>query len=155
MNTVEPLLHQLKLALDSLIAVCDRLEEKDWERVPYPGARTVREQMAHLALIAEADMRIAGEAGQAEMAAFYADHPLTDPADIKAALEAGYTRLYETYSALAPEELAEVRTAYWGVSYSRYGWLVEIFGHIYHHRGQLYTQLAADGVNLKGIVWFE
>lgn len=155
MNTIEPLLSQLKLAFDSLIAVCDRLEEKDWERVPYTGSRSMREQMAHLALIAEADMRIAEEASQAEMTAFYAAHPLSDPADIKAALEAGYTRLYETYTALSPEALAEKRTAYWGVTYSRYGWLVEIYGHIYHHRGQLYTQLAAAGIDLKGIVWFE
>ena len=155
MNVVEPLLYQLKVAVDSLIALCGRLTEEEWKSTPYPGARSVREQMAHLALIGHADLLIAAEAGQEEMAHFYAAHPLTEPEEMIASLKSGYAVLSDTYTALTPEQLAELKTAYWGVTYSRYGWLVEIFGHVYHHRGQLYTQLAGSGMDLKGIVWFE
>ena len=39
------------------------------------------------------------------------------------------------------EELHQEMTSYWGTTYSRYEWLLEIIAHLYHHRGQLHSIL--------------
>ncbi|WP_234007866.1 hypothetical protein [Lysinibacillus sp. FJAT-14745] len=38
-------------------------------------------------------------------------------------------------------DLQDKLTSHWGVTYSRYEWLLEILAHVYHHRGQLHAML--------------
>ncbi|MGQ4667830.1 hypothetical protein ACUIJN_18725 [Metabacillus halosaccharovorans] len=38
-------------------------------------------------------------------------------------------------------ELQQRITSFWGVTYTRYEWLLEILATLYHHRGQLHAVL--------------
>ena len=53
----------------------------------------------------------------------------------------GYDLLSKTFLSYPNEQLAEIKTAYWGISYSRFEWLLEIVTHFYHHRGQVHILL--------------
>ncbi|MCL6457269.1 MAG: DinB family protein [Gorillibacterium sp.] len=152
---IEPIFHQLQLAIHSLLALCDKLTAEDLAYRPQERSRSIREQLAHLSLICLADLHIAQEASQQEMDNFYASHPMKTLTEIKESMRTTYSALYDAYISLTPAQLLEEQTSYWGVTYSRYGWLLEIFGHIYHHRGQLQAQLSAKGVEMQGIIWFE
>ncbi|MBC8080580.1 MAG: DinB family protein [Gorillibacterium sp.] len=152
---IEPVFHQLKLAIDSLIMLCDILTEEDLEYFSEEQSRTIREQLVHLSLICLADLYIAQEASQQEMDAFYASDYIQTLTEIKESLRSTYSALYCEYASYTPEQLMEQKTSYWGVTYSRFGWLIEIFGHFYHHRGQVQAQLSAKGIAMQGITWFE
>ena len=42
--------------------------------------------------------------------------------------------LKNNYMKLSDTELLSRTTSYWGVTYTRYEWLLEILAHVYHHR---------------------
>ncbi|OUS75276.1 hypothetical protein B1748_17440 [Paenibacillus sp. MY03] len=82
------------------------------------------------------------------MQAFYVRHEFKTIEEIKDNLITNYNQLVEEYSNYTEEKLFEYTQSYWGVRYSRFEWLLQMLGHIYHHRGQLHTYILIDS---KGI----
>ena len=53
-----------------------------------------------------------------------------------------FSLLKEEVLELTGDMLSLESTSYWGVTYTKFEWLVEIvFAHLYHHRGQLQAML--------------
>ena len=116
--------------------------------------RSLGETLSHISVICQADYCIANEASEAVMAEFYSKNDPSSLHDIREALHSNFEFLVRNYSNYSNQELHEVTTSYWGVSYSRYEWLLEILCHVYHHRGQLYS-LLSQNIKEPKIVLFE
>ncbi|OWR27268.1 hypothetical protein CDO73_23800 [Saccharibacillus sp. O23] len=150
MNTyLTPVFHQIKIAIDSVDEMLDQLSDADLESTPINGKRSYAELLSHIALICQADLLISNEATSTEMDLYYASNAPTTIAEIKKSLLANYNELVETFSRYSEEELFEQKKSYWGVEYTRFEWLLEILGHVYHHRGQLHTYISMDRKDVK------
>ncbi|WP_043930411.1 DinB family protein [Bacillus sp. EB01] len=142
MNTYcKSTLHQIEIAIYTTASIIDQLEESDLPKRPHPDKFSVGELLGHLATICRADMAISNGATQEEMSHLYASIPYSNLIDIKAALFANFKALEERYKNYTDDELQQETTSYWGVSYTRYEWLLEILAHVYHHRAQLHALL--------------
>lgn len=97
--------------------------------------------LEHIAIICEADWRIANEATQEEMETFYANVSYKTVKSIEKGLTTNFHSLKNNYMKLSDTELLSRTTSYWGVTYTRYEWLLEILAHVYHHRGQVHAML--------------
>ena len=133
--------HQLELLVNSSGELISSIEESDWEVRPTAGKFSVGELIGHLALICEADLRIAGGAGESEMRAFYSGKTPHSKQQALIELANGFERLKTAYLPLDESQLQKIHTAYWGVSYSRFEWLLETLVHLAHHRGQLHSMI--------------
>ena len=143
-------LHQIRVAINSLVELVDCLEEHDLQQRPTAAKHSIGELLEHIATICRADYYIANGANQEEMATFYSTVSLTSKVEIKEALLSNYTFLQERFMEFNEEELHMEMTSYWGTTYSWYEWLVEITAHLYHHRGQLHSMLVhCYGMDLK------
>ncbi|MGG1575862.1 DinB family protein [Fictibacillus sp. NRS-1165] len=149
MEFVKPIMHQLEITNQSIVQILEFLNESDLELSLGEKKRTVRELLAHLAVICQADFLIMNEATQQEMEEFYERHQPQTKKEIKETLLAHFAFLKDNTARFSTEEWSAVTTSWWGVSYSRYEWLLEILGHIYHHRGQLQTVLVINGRDPK------
>lgn len=150
---IESVFKHIDVAVTSLIDICDQLSEQDLALTPIEGKRSVGELLSHLSLICRADVYISEGATEEEMTMFYEmNHPRT-LSEIKQSLAENRMYLYQRYRQFNTEELLKVTDSYWGASYSRLEWLLEMMGHIYHHRGQLYTMLTLEGIE-PGVVLF-
>lgn len=134
-------LNQMEIALKTIIKIIETLEEADLQKKPASNKRSIGELLEHIALICKADLLIANGATQKEMSEYYSSVSLKSVNAIKDAIAYNYETLKESYSNLTETELQERTTSYWGVTYTRYEWLLEIVAHIYHHRAQLHTLL--------------
>jgi len=134
-------LHQIRVAINSLVELVDCLEEHDLQQRPTAAKHSIGELLEHIATVCRADYYIAYGANQEDMATFYSTVSLTSKVKIKEALLSNYTFLQERFMEFNEEELHVEMTSYWGTTYSRYEWLVEITAHLYHHRGQLHSIL--------------
>ncbi|MGV2883523.1 DinB family protein [Paenibacillus taichungensis] len=139
----------IDVAVTSLINLCDQLSEQDLALTPIEGKRPVGELLSHLSVICRADVHISEGASEEEMALFYEENQPNSLSEIKEALIANQMYLYHRYRQFNTEELLQVTDSYWGASYSRLEWLLEIMGHVYHHRGQLHTMLTLTGIEPK------
>ncbi|PFA24449.1 MULTISPECIES: DinB family protein [Bacillus cereus group] len=146
---VQAALHQLKVAIDTSIAMLNQLTELDLQSEPIPNKRSLFEMYAHLSLICHADLLILNEATQEELHNFYLEHTPKTLHQMKQNMFRGYTLLSKTFLSYSDDELAESTTSYWGVSYSRFEWLLEIVTHFYHHRGQIHILLVEHGKDPK------
>ena len=142
---IQSVFKHIDTAVASLVDICDQLNEDDLHLVPIEGKRSVGELLSHLALICLADLYISEGASEEEMAQFYEKNGLYSVDQIKHALITNRNFLYRRYMQFTTEELLHVTTSYWGASYSRLEWLLEMMGHMYHHRGQLYSMLTLMG----------
>ncbi|WKL00467.1 DinB family protein [Paenibacillus amylolyticus] len=143
----------IDVAVTSLIDICDQLSEEDLALTPIEGKRPVGELLAHLSVICRADVYISEGASEEEMAQFYAENQVHSLPEIKQALIDNQMYLYQRYRQFNTEELLHVTDSYWGASYSRLEWLLEIMGHVYHHRGQLYTMLTLTGKEPESVLF--
>ena len=134
-------LHQIKFALEKTIEIMNELSPEDLTKRPTTNKHSIGELLEHLALICRADLLIASGCSQQEMHMYYAAQSLTSLEQIKKSMLDHYSTLEETYSSYSDEELQQPVTSFWGVTYSRYEWLIEILAHVYHHRGQLHSML--------------
>ena len=134
-------LNQMEIALKTIIEIIETLEEADLQKMPASNKRSIGELFEHIAVICKADLLIANSATQKEMSEYYSSVSLKSVNAIKDAIAYNYETLKESYSNLTETELQERTTSYWGVTYTRYEWLLEIVAHIYHHRAQLHTLL--------------
>jgi len=138
---VTPIFNQLNIAIQSLIHMGEQFTEEELSITPIMNKRSVLEVFSHIAVICRADHLISCEATMDEMIEFYKHNEPITLSDIRRQLGENYQYLYEVYAEYTHKELFEIKTSYWGVSYSRYEWLLEIVAHVYHHRGQVHTML--------------
>jgi uncharacterized damage-inducible protein DinB len=142
MNTYcESALNQISVALTTTVEMIDQLEESDLLKRPTPDKYSIGELLEHIAKICKADLLIANGATQEEMSDFYSSLAYKDLHEIKAGIRTNFELLEETYRSYSEVELQQKVTSFWGISYSRYEWLLEVSAHVYHHRGQLHAML--------------
>lgn len=134
-------LHQIKFSLHTITEMIDCLDDDDLSKKTIEEKRSIGEILEHIAVICIADLLIATEATEQEMTAFYANNNFQNLVEIKEALHNHYVMLETHYLRCTEEELHVKTTSYWGTSYTKFEWLVEILAHLYHHRGQLHSIL--------------
>lgn len=134
---VQSALHQLKVAIDTSIQMLNQYTESDLKIKPIESKRSLFEMCTHLALICHADLLILNGITEKELHTFYIEYTPETIAHMQETMLQGYDLLSKTFSSYSNEELAEIKTAYWGISYSRFEWLLEVVAHFYHHRGQI------------------
>ncbi|MGG0150762.1 DinB family protein [Bacillus mycoides] len=138
---VQSALHQLKIAVDTSSQILKQYTESDLKMKSIESKRSLFEMCAHLSLICHADLLILNGITEKELHTFYIEHTPETIVQMQQTIIEGYNLLSKTFLSYSQEELAEVMTAYWGVSYSRFEWLLEIVAHFYHHRGQIHILL--------------
>ncbi|PFK30953.1 hypothetical protein COI93_21695 [Bacillus cereus] len=146
---VQAALHQLKVAIDTSIVMLNQLTELDLQMKPIQDKRSLFEMCTHLSLICHADLLIVNGATQKELHTFYIEHTPRTIDQMQQTMLKGYNFLSKTFLSYSNNELAESMTSYWGVSYSRFEWLLEIVAHFYHHRGQIHILLVEHGKDPK------
>ncbi|WP_112180253.1 MULTISPECIES: DinB family protein [Paraliobacillus] len=134
-------LHQIEVAVKTVIKIVDTLEEEDLQKKPTANKHSIGQLLEHIAVICKADWLISNQATQAEMESFYSTISYQTLDAIKEGLLTNFDSLKKNYMALSKEELQSETTSHWGLVYTRYEWLLEIVAHIYHHRGQLHAML--------------
>ncbi|WP_028546979.1 DinB family protein [Paenibacillus taiwanensis] len=139
---VEAALHQLKVAVHSIVTMMDQLTDSELDISPIANKRSLRGLIVHLSMICMADIRIAEGESEEAMRVFYKEYEPRTLQHAKEVTLAGLHQLESIYGAYSEAELQEMTTSYWGVSYSRYEWLMEMVGHLYHHRAQLHMMMA-------------
>lgn len=138
---VQSALHQLQVAVDSSIQMLNQYKEDELKIQPIHSKRSLFEMCAHLSLICHADLLILNGSREKELRTFYLEHTPGTIAYMQKIMIEGYNLLSKTFLSYSQDELAEVMAAYWGISYSRFEWLLEIVAHFYHHRGQIHILL--------------
>ncbi|RDU35711.1 DinB family protein [Neobacillus piezotolerans] len=155
MNFSKNTLNQIKFVLDTITDIADQLKEEDLKFRPTENKHSVGELFEHLAMICLADLRIAQGFSKEEMDTFYSGRSYKTIPEIKASIAENYQILKEAYLGFSEKELNEQITSYWGVTYSRFEWLLEILAHLCHHRGQLHAILVHCLHKDPGIPLFE
>ncbi|WP_201716051.1 DinB family protein [Rossellomorea arthrocnemi] len=148
-------LHQIEVAVNSIIEIMDELTDEDLTRRPTPQKHSIGELISHIALICRADYLIAEGAGQEDMNEFYSSHTFRTLGEMRKELLHHFHFLKEQVAAWTDDMLIEETTSYWGVTYARFEWLVEIAVHLYHHRGQLHAMLVHCLDREPGVSMFE
>lgn len=134
----EAVLRHVGVGVRTTRSLIQLIRPEDWDKRPIPGKRSVYEVAVHLAVLLEADLRIATGATASEMSDFYAV-----PVPVDQIVE----RLEQAFHAYEQQLMTgfSTRSTYWGVTDSAPGWLMEAAVHLYHHRSQLF-----DYLNLLG-----
>ncbi|SDM53050.1 Uncharacterized damage-inducible protein DinB (forms a four-helix bundle) [Fictibacillus solisalsi] len=145
MNLITPILHQLEVANHTILNLIDSMEASDLDISLGENKRNVKDLLTHISLIYKADILIMNEAGQKEMEKFYSEHNPQTPSEIKELFISHFDYLKDSIRCFREEDWLKVTTSWWGVSYSRYEWMLEILAHTYHHRAQLHTALSING----------
>jgi uncharacterized damage-inducible protein DinB len=138
---IASIFHQLEVAIRSLHHLLDYIDEEDLCIRPTENKHSVGELLTHIVLICKADAHIADGASETFMTTFHSQYKLTSINDFKQHLQTNFHDLQQQYMHLSETQLQQLTTSYWGVTYSKYEWLLEILVHIYHHRGQLHAIL--------------
>lgn len=146
---VKSVLNQLEILIESISSIIHQLEEEDLQVQPISTKRSIGELLKHISVICKADYLILNNAPREEMDKFYNSIMLYTLLVIEQQLFENFRFLKNNISKYKEEELLEQTTSYWGVTYTRYEWLLEIVIHISHHRGQLHTMLSHCGKDLK------
>ncbi|MDV2685976.1 DinB family protein [Alkalihalophilus lindianensis] len=134
-------LHQIQIAINSIIAIMHELNSDDLQSRPTDMKYSIGELLQHISLLPKADYKISNGATEEEMSAFYSEHSFHTIKEIEGALINHYQFLEKRYLTYTDRELQEKMVSYWGATYSRYEWLLQIVAHLYHHRGQLHAML--------------
>ncbi|MBJ8105067.1 MULTISPECIES: DinB family protein [Bacillus cereus group] len=138
---VQSALHQLKVAIDSSIHTLNHYTENELNIRPIQAKRSLFEMYTHLSLICHADLLILNGITEKNLHTFYIEQTPKTITQMQQMMIKGYELLSKTFLSYSNEGLAEIMTAYWGISYSRFEWLLEIVAHFYHHRGQIHILL--------------
>jgi uncharacterized damage-inducible protein DinB len=133
--------HQIEIVVNSILEMINTLKQEDLLIRPTQGKHSIGELLNHIALIPKADFLISEEADVIELTGFYQENVYYSIEELKLSLIQNYQSLKVSYESFSEQELLEESTSYWGVTYSRYEWLLEIAAHLYHHRGQLHAML--------------
>ena len=112
---VQSALHQLKVAIDTSIQMLNQYTENDLKIKPIESKRSLFEMCTHLALICHADLLILNGITEKELHTFYIEYTPETIAHMQETMLQGYDLLSKTFSSYSNEELAEIKTAYWGI----------------------------------------
>ena len=145
---IKAALHQLEVAVASTSKMFACMAEPMLAERPFAGKRSIGELASHLSILVQADLLIMNGSSKAEMDRFYEVHAEGTLEGMEKALSEGVGKLADAFYSFSEEELAEPVDSYWGVSYTRYEWLLEVIAHFYHHRAQLHLMLAAIDVEM-------
>lgn len=148
-------LHQIEFALETIIKIMDQLIEEDLKKRPTANKHSIGELLEHMAILCEADWHIANEATQEEMQDFYSSISYKTIDDLKYGVKHHFQQLKQNCRELSDREWLMSTTSYWGVTYTRYEWLLETLAHLYHHRGQLHAMLVHCYNKDPNILMFE
>lgn len=148
-------LHQIEVAVTTIIKILDKLEDQDLKKRPTPGKHSIGELLEHIAMICHADLLISDGSTQEEMNLFYSRVSFKNLHVIKEALLENFAILADRFSQYGEAELQQEVTSYWGTTYTRFEWLLEIAAHLYHHRGQLHAMLVHCYGKDPGVMMFE
>jgi len=129
--------HQAEIAIRSTKQLIESVSEELFSKKIHENKRSLGELIAHIAVICEADLHIMKEATAEEMNVFYQRCNVATKEECLAALERSFHVFQKEL--LQAEDMDHKTTSYWGVTYSRAEWYIEIIAHLYHHRGQLHT----------------
>lgn len=140
-NYCNSALHQIKVAVTTIVEMIEKLDENDLLKRPTPSKHSLGELLEHIAIICKADSLILDGASQDKMSKFYSSISYKSLNEIKEALIKNHQMLEDKFMTFTEVELHEEISSYWGVTYSRFEWLLEIVAHMYHHRGQLHSML--------------
>ncbi|UOQ44472.1 DinB family protein [Halobacillus salinarum] len=147
--------HQLEIVIASISEMAGQLNSEDLDFRPAPGKRSIGELLTHLATIPASDGKIAEEATKEEMEAFYRSISLPTISDILEAMFTHFSQLKTQYENYTEDHLYTETSSWWGVTYSRFEWLLEIVAHMYHHRGQLHAMLVLLNKKDPEVLLFE
>lgn len=148
-------LHQIEAALQKTITIMQQLKEEELLLRPTPDKMSVGELLQHIATICRTDYYISLGYSQEKMTNMYEKIKLTSLKELEAEMKTSFTFLAEVYRKYSEDELEQPVTSYWGTSYTRFEWLIEIVAHIYHHRGQLHAILTHSYGKDYNLVLFE
>ncbi|MGI8316392.1 DinB family protein [Halobacillus mangrovi] len=133
--------HQLEVVIASISEIVGQLEEEDLHFRPTKGKYSVGELLEHIAIIPAADGRVLEEASEVQMKNFYQSfHPRTKDEILNRMFD-HFSLLRTQYENYSEDHLFTETTSWWGVTYTRFEWLLQIVAHMYHHRGQLHAML--------------
>lgn len=133
---------QMDLAVDSIIKLIGTLSEEDLSIKPTEGKWSIGELLAHISVLCKADFLIGMGASEEELDRFYVEaEPEVNKTAITNALMINYSYLKEGIALLEEEELLRETTSFFGVTHSRYEWLLDTQAHLFHHRGQLHSMM--------------
>ncbi|UOR10456.1 DinB family protein [Halobacillus amylolyticus] len=133
--------HQLEVVIASLSEIIGQLKDEDLFFRPTQEKFSIGEILTHLAIIPAADGKVLEEATEEDMIAFYSSVTLTTTSEISETLYEHFALLKTQFESYTEQHLFTQTTSWWGVTYTRYEWLLEIIAHMYHHRGQLHAML--------------
>lgn len=142
-------LHQLEVGIRSMIQMLQHVSYDELQLQPIHNKRSLFEICTHMALIPHADLLIANGASKEELDAFYGSYTFSTTHDIQKTMLESFQLLCKTFQSYSTAELEEITQSYWGVSYSRFEWLLQIVVHFYHHRAQLHTLLTEHVCGLQ------
>jgi uncharacterized damage-inducible protein DinB len=152
---VARVLNQIEVCVKTLIEMLDSINEPDLLNRPTVNKMSIGELCEHIAVICEGDWRISNQATKEAMVDFYSQVSLKNLPQIKDNMVKNFEALKKHYLLLPIETLHEKTTSYWGLTYTRYEWLLEILAHLYHHRGQLHAILVHCYQKDPGVLLFE
>lgn len=133
---------QMDLAVDSIIKLIGTLSEEDLSIKPTEGKWSIGELLSHISVLCKADFLIGMGASEEELDRFYVEaEPEVNKTAIINALMINYSYLKEGIALLEEEELLRETTSFFGVTHSRYEWLLDTQAHLFHHRGQLHSMM--------------
>lgn len=131
---------EMDLAVDSIIKLIETLSEEDLDIKPTEGKWSIGELLSHISVICKADFLIGMGASEEELDRFYIEaEPDINKTAIINALISNYSYLKEGIGLLHEEELLRETTSFFGITHSRYEWLLDTQAHLFHHRGQLHS----------------
>lgn len=134
-------LHQIEIALHKTIDMMKQLKEEELFLRPTPDKMSIGELLQHIATICKTDYYISLGYSEEKMTTIYKEIKAESFEEVEAEIKASFTLLAQAYRGYSDEDLQQPVISYWGTSYTRFEWLVEIVAHIYHHRGQLHATL--------------
>ncbi|MCA1012442.1 DinB family protein [Halobacillus halophilus] len=147
--------HQLEVVIASISEIAGQLTEEELALRPTEEKYSIGELLEHLSIIPAADGKIAESASEEEMNALYQSYSLQSKEEILERLFDHFSQLKTQYENYTEEDLHTETVSWWGVTYTRYEWLLQIVAHMYHHRGQLHAMLVHSYRKDPEILLFE
>ncbi|WP_226585491.1 DinB family protein [Halobacillus litoralis] len=147
--------HQLEVVIASISEMVGQLSEEDLQLRPTEGKYSIGELLEHIAAIPAADGHITEGASKEEMQRFYETINMKTKQEILDKLFHHFSQLKAQFEHYTEEHLFTETTSWWGVTYTRYEWLIQIVAHMYHHRGQLQSTLVHSYKKDLEVILFE
>lgn len=152
---MDAILRQLQYVEKTILSLFFKVDVHAWKIKKNDNIRSIFEICQHITTIPVADYLLSKSASHQEMEAFYKQHQLQKIEDMTSYFSQAMEQLYYQIIHMSFDEQYYATTSYWGVTYTKKEWILEILMHLTHHRAQLYFQLKEGGVPVSDIALFE